>query len=106
MGSMSDLNYHPSIEKASYEMATSTAITTANYKSISSGSFYIGIDLENYVTAPKDTMFAGYNSNTDDIFAVITLSPTAGDLTNPRFDSFAMFDTTLTFMNGTCIRSF
>eukprot|EP01038_Epipyxis_sp_PR26KG_P013991 gene13991-18762_t len=106
MGSMSDLNYHPSIEKASYETASSTAITTANFKSISSGSFYIGIDLENYVTASKYTMFAGYNSNTDDIFAVISLRPTTGDLTNPRFDAFAMFDCTLTFLNGTCVRSF
>ena len=105
IGSMSDLNYHPSIEKASYETASSTAITAANYKSTNSGSFYIGIDLENYVTASKDTMFAGYNSNTDDIFAAITLRPTVADL-NPRFDAFAMFDATLTFMNGTCVRSF
>jgi len=107
MGSMSDLNYHPSIEKFSYEMATSTPITTANYKSISSGSFYIGIDLENYVTASKDTMFAGYNSNTDDIFAVITLGAVAnGSTFTPRFDAFAMFDATLTFINGTAVRSF
>jgi len=32
MGSMSDLNYQPSIEKTTYEFATSVAITTNNYQ--------------------------------------------------------------------------
>eukprot|EP01038_Epipyxis_sp_PR26KG_P016367 gene16367-22310_t len=105
MGSMSDLNYQPSIEKYSYELPASVAISGTTYNSVSSGSFYIGIDLENYVSAPKDTMFAGYNSNNDDIFAVITLLPGTA-IPNPRFDSFAMFDSTLSFINGTCIRSF
>jgi len=36
MGSMSDLNYHPSIEKFSFELAASVAITAANYNTISS----------------------------------------------------------------------
>eukprot|EP01038_Epipyxis_sp_PR26KG_P017347 gene17347-23956_t len=91
MGSMSDLNYHPSIEYDSYKTPSSTVLTAVNYTSTNSGSFYIGIDLENYVSASKDTIFAGYNSNTDDIFAVINLSPTTGALT-PRFDAFANFD--------------
>eukprot|EP01038_Epipyxis_sp_PR26KG_P016855 gene16855-23094_t len=106
MGSMSDLNYEPSIERISYELDRSTAITAINYTSTNSGSFYIGIDLENYVSAPKDTMFAGYNSNTDDIFAVINLTPPAGVNITPRFDAFALFDATITFINGTAIRSF
>ena len=101
MGSMSDLNYHPSIERASYETASSTALTTANYTATNSGSFYIGLDLENYVTASKDAIFAGYNSNTDDIFAVINLTP-AANLT-PRFDAFAMFDSV---ENNSCYRKF
>jgi hypothetical protein len=104
IGSISDINHQPSIERFSYELAQSTAITTANYKSQSSGSFYVGLDLENYVNAPKDSMFAGYNSNTDDIFAVINLTPTY-NLT-PRFDCFALFDATITFVNNTAIRSF
>eukprot|EP01038_Epipyxis_sp_PR26KG_P017585 gene17585-24422_t len=101
MGSMSDLNYHPSIEKDTYEMATSTLINGDTYLSVSSGSFYIGLDLENYVGASKDTIFAGYNSNTDDIFCVINLNPTVAALT-PRFDAFANFDSVLVFENGTC----
>eukprot|EP01038_Epipyxis_sp_PR26KG_P016539 gene16539-22578_t len=117
MGSMSDLNYQPSIERTSYELTYSTAITTANFNTVNSGSFYIGIDLENYVSAPKDTMFAGYNSNTDDIFATITFyvpssnnggnaAVIVGAPITPRFDAFALFDATITFINGTAIRSF
>jgi hypothetical protein len=104
MGSMSDLNYHPSIEYKSYTIASSTAITDANYTSTNSASFYIGLDLENYVSANKDTIFAGYNSNTDDIFAVINLTPAAA--LTPRFDCFANFDSVLVFENGTCYRKF
>ena len=104
MGSMSDLNYHPSIEYKSYTLPSSTAITAANYTSTNSGSFYIGLDLENYVSANKDTIFAGYNSNTDDIFAVINLTPAAN--VTPRFDCFANFDSVLVFENSVCYRKF
>jgi hypothetical protein len=108
MGSMSDLNYQPSIEKVTYETLTSTASTLANNQLISSGSFYIGIDLENYVSAPKDSIFCGYNSNTDDIFAVMTFGGTtgAGAITSARFDAFAMFDSIISFQDGTAYRKF
>ena len=107
MGSMSDLNYHPSIEYKSYTIASnSTAINADNYDNINSGSFYIGLDLENYVAANKDTIFAGYNSNTDDIFCVINISQPVGGGITPRFDAFANFDSVLVFENGTCYRKF
>eukprot|EP01038_Epipyxis_sp_PR26KG_P014346 gene14346-19241_t len=105
IGSMSDLNHQPSIEQFTYELPNTTAIGALTYKSISSGSFYIGLDLENYPSASKDTIFAGYNSNTDDIFAVINLTPTVAALT-PRFDAFANFDSVLVFENGTAYRKF
>ena len=105
IGSMSDLNHQPSIEKFTYEMASSTAIGLLTYRSINSGSFYIGLDLENYVASNKDTIFAGYNSNTDDIFCVINLNPTVAALT-PRFDAFANFDSVLVFENQVCYRKF
>eukprot|EP01038_Epipyxis_sp_PR26KG_P017375 gene17375-23998_t len=104
IGSMSDLNHQPSIEKVSYELASSTALTTGNFAAINSGSFYLAIDLENYPSASKDQIFAGYNSNTDDIFAVINLSPAAAFA--PRFDAFANFDSVLVFENGTAYRKF
>lgn len=64
------------------------------------GSFYIGIDLENYVNANKDSIFAGWNSNTDDIFAIMNFNGVAA-VANARFDAFAMFDSCLVFENGT-----
>ena len=102
IGSMSDLNHQPAIEKTSYEMAVSAANTASG--AINSGSFYIGLDLENYSTASKDSIFAGYNSNTDDIFAVVNLTPAAA--ITPRLDAFAMFDSVIVFENNTAYRKF
>jgi hypothetical protein len=107
MGSMSDLNWQPSIEKVSYEtIASGTASTIANNGSISSGSFYIGLDLENYVAAPKDSIFCGYNSNTDDIYCVLNFSGSAATVATARFDAFAMFDCVIVCDNGVCFRKF
>jgi hypothetical protein len=106
MGSMSDLNYQPSIEKASYELQTSLISTILNNGTINSGSFYIGIDLENYVSSPKDSIFCGYNSNTDDIFCVLNFSGSAGAIASARFDAFAMFDSVIVFESNTCYRKF
>lgn len=103
IGSLSDLNLQPSIEKTSYELVASVADTLAleacNASSINSGSFYIGLDLENYCSAPKDQIFAGWNSNTDDIYLVLTYGTVTG--TSMRYDAFAMFDCVFVAENGT-----
>jgi hypothetical protein len=65
-----------------------------------SGSFYVGLDLENYANAVKDSIFAGYNSNTDDIYAIMNFTAPAA-LANVRFDAFAMFDEVVVFENNT-----
>lgn len=102
-GSMSDLNYQPSIEKSSYSLAASLANNAGG--SVNSGSFYIGLDLENYATAPKDTIFAGYNSNTDDIYAMINFGAQGVAMVG-RFDAFALFDEVIVFENGTAFVKF
>jgi hypothetical protein len=105
VGSMSDLNHHPSIEKFTYTLDQSQQTTATNNASTSSGSFYIGLDLENYANAPKDSIFAGYNSNTDDIYLVATFaSPVA--VGSVRFDAYAMFDEVLVFENNTVFSRF
>jgi hypothetical protein len=105
IGSMSDLNYQPSIDKSAYSTISSSALAVGNENngasSIGSGSFYIGIDLENYVNANKDNIFAGWNSNTDDIFAIMNFNGIAGAVTTARFDAFVMFDSCVVFENGT-----
>ena len=105
IGSMSDLNYQPSIERTSYSQAVNTALVIANEangaSAVGSGSFYIGLDLENYTNANKDNIFAGFNSNTDDIFAIMNFGFVVGSPT-VRFDAFSMFDTCRVFESGTC----
>lgn len=104
VGSLADLNHQPSIDKDSYQLAVSVANTVVAESlggtNISSGSFYIGLDLENYCSANKDTIFAGWNSNTDDIYLVMNYDATFAG-TSMRYDAFAMFDAVVVCENGT-----
>ena len=110
IGSMGDLNHQPSIELTSYSQDApaansgdvSVAFNTAIYavSAINSGSFYVGLDLENYANSDKAAIFSGWNSNTDDIYFIPSF--TAPSAITARFDSFALFDTVLVFENGTC----
>jgi hypothetical protein len=108
IGSIGDINYQPSIDKASYSLATSVAnndnSTAGTTSSVNSGSFFIGVDLENYASADKSSIFSGYNSNNDDTYLFLTLTPTAG--VTLRFDSFANFDTVVVCENQTCYVKF
>jgi hypothetical protein len=103
VGSMSNLDHHPSIESFSYSLDASVAHTAAG--SQSSGSFYIGLDLENYANASKDSIFAGYNSNTDDIYAVINFLNTNASV-QTRLDAFCMFDAVYVFDSNTIYERF
>ena len=103
IGSIGDIHYTPAIDKLTYTLATSPtyveSATAGITSGVSSGGFYIGLDLENYAGAPKDTIFSGYNSNTDDIYAIITLANSSGAI-NVRFDAFANFDAIFVCENG------
>jgi hypothetical protein len=103
---MSDLNHQPSIEKFSYTIDNNaTAISAVNFSSLNSGSFYVGLDLENYANANKDSIFAGYNSNTDDIYFIGNFYSPA-NIASFRFDAYAMFDEVLVFENNTAFCRF
>ena len=106
-GSVSDLHYTPSIDRTSYLInddggQTYAVEAAAGTSAIQSGSFYVGIDLENYTAAPKETIFAGMNTNTDDIYFVGNYNNTiqAGGNALCRFDAFANFDTVLVCENN------
>jgi len=103
VGSMSDLNHQPSIEKSSYTLQDSAA-NDAN-GTVNSGSFYVGLDLESYSNADKSAIFAGYNSNTDDIFCIMNFAAQANN-TTVRFDAFAMYDQVVVFENNTAYVKF
>lgn len=116
VASMSDLNHEPSIELASYTQDVpainagdaNVLLTTNVYQTsnVNSGSFYVGLDLENYANADKSAIFSGWNSNTDDIYFVPTFAANNPAIASARFDAFAMFDTVLVFENGTCYVKF
>ena len=106
IGSMSDLNYQPSIDRSSYVLAASVANSVAleanGATNVSSGSFYVGIDLENYINANKDNIYSGWNSNTDDIFFIGNFNNAIASVVPVRLDAFSMYDSCLVFENGTC----
>jgi len=110
IGSIGDVSYQPSIDKRTYIQATTAAYTevaTVNLTSgISSGSFYIGLDCENYAAASKDQIFAGINTNTDDTYCQITLLQATGNAVNTRFDAYANFDAVVVCENNTCYVKF
>jgi hypothetical protein len=112
---MSDLNHEPSIEFASYNQDIAVAndgdtnvlaSNTYQTSTVNSGSFYVGLDLENYANADKSAIFSGWNSNTDDIYFVPTFAANNPPVAAARFDAFALFDTVICFENGTCYVKF
>ena len=108
-GSIADIAYTPSIDKNSYSLSASVATndSATNVSGSSSGSFFVGIDLENYSNADKSTIYAGQNTNTDDIF--ITLNYNAvnrGAALTARWDMFANFDCVLVCENNTAYVKF
>jgi hypothetical protein len=102
IGNISDLMHTPSIEKASYTLNTSATINDSAIATCtnSSGSFYIGIDLENYAAASKDTIFAGMNTNTDDIYCIMNFYNRTANV-GARIDAFALFDCVFICENNT-----
>ena len=107
VGSISDLNHEPSIDITSYSQSAAvtsdqTAITAGN---VNSGSFYIGLDLENYAESDKSTIYTGYDTRNDDMYINMTFNR-ANAMPSARQDAFVMFDQELVFANGTCYVSF
>lgn len=131
VASIADLNHQPSIEKFSYQLPNSIAYNTAavqgigssstfvvtvdsatNVSNCNAGSFYVGIDLENYSAASKNSVFSGYNSNSDDLFWSPVFNPVAnstgvsaiganGATYNLRLDAFANYDCVVVFQDNT-----
>ena len=90
---------------AASQLPIQVGIGLTDSNNVNSGSFYIGLDLENYPNADKDKIWAGYNSHNDDIFFL----PKFGALTaatNISFGLYCMFDAELTFNNGQAYISF
>jgi hypothetical protein len=107
VGSISDINHEPSIDLTSYEHTTSALNTQGSITDgdVQSGSFYIGLDLENYAETDKSTIYTGYDTRNDDMYLSMTFVR-ANAMASARLDAFVMFDQELVFANGTCYVSF
>ena len=99
--SIGNVNHQPSIEKVSYNLASSVITTTAqeanNSGSVGAGSFYVGFDCESYTSANKDQIFAGLSTLNSDIY--FQGNYTAAASASIRLDSFCMYDSLIVFEN-------
>jgi hypothetical protein len=109
---MSDINYQPSIDISSYtgDLIVANNDTATIKSNVNSNSFYVGLDLENFPTSDRSHIFAGYNSNTDDIYFYPTYTlpngAQGGAAINVKFLAYAMFDSVLVFENNTAYVKF
>jgi hypothetical protein len=72
IGSISDLNHNPNMNMYSYNVRTDSPNTESNflYNATSmSKNFMLGLDLEVFANADKNSIYSGFNSLNDDIFA-------------------------------------
>ena len=104
VASVSDVNHEPNICLSNYNNAvpvadaeTAALITTT----ASSPSFVVGMDLETYSNADKDSIYSGYNSSNDDIFWNMTFNANSST-PNVRFDTYALYDNVLVCEAGIC----
>ena len=104
IGSVSDINHECMINTENYsELIPVANVETANSlrKTASSASFMIGIDLETYSNSDRSSIYAGYNTTTEDIFLQLRFDGTVGANQNVRSDSYSMYDAVLICENGT-----
>jgi hypothetical protein len=100
-GSLADMNLQPSIDNTAFALnAPNTVAGLVEASTEDSGAFLIGIDMEVYQNADKASIFAGTNTNTSDIFAIVNYY-TAGATTVLQ-TAFASYDQVLVFENGVC----
>jgi len=100
-GSLADLQLQPSIDNTAFSLnAPNTIGGLVEASTEDSGSFLIGIDMEVYQNADKASIFAGTNTNTSDIFAIINYY-TSGATTVLQ-TAFACYDQVLVYENGVC----
>lgn len=102
-GSLADLQNQPSIDFTAFTLNVPNTIAGANEAATEdSGSFLIGIDTEIYQNADKASIFAGTNTNTSDIFAIINYYQSTGAAVTVLQTAFACFDQVLAYENGVC----
>jgi hypothetical protein len=100
-GSLSDMNYQPSIDRTSFSQDTAVAMgaNAAGAATTESGAFLIGLDCETYQNVDKSAIFAGMDTTTSDIFVTMQYG-TVIAATTMLYNAFACFDNVIVFENG------
>lgn len=109
IGSVSDINHCPNLNMYSYNVKVDTANTeTDDFFSASSvsKSFILGVDLEVFANAEKDSIYSGYNSLNDDIFCQMQFNDNITADTPVRIDFYALYDSLLVCENGVAMVKF
>jgi hypothetical protein len=100
-GSLADMQLQPSIDNTAFTLNAPNTISGLTEASTEdSGAFLIGIDMEVYQNADKSSIFAGTNTNTSDIFAIINYY--SGSAITILQTAFACYDQVLVYENGVC----
>lgn len=100
-GSVADMQNQPSIDRDAFELNTpNTASGLVEASTEDSGSFLIGIDCEVYQNVDKASIFAGLNTNTSDIYAIVNYY--APGATTILQTAMASYDQVLVFESGVC----
>jgi hypothetical protein len=100
-GSLADLQLQPSIDNTAFSLnLPNTVAGLVEASTEDSGSFLVGIDMEVYQNADKSSIFAGTNTNTSDIFAIINYFTASA--TTILQTAFASYDQVLVYENGVC----
>jgi hypothetical protein len=109
-GNFGDIRSNPAVDWDAYTqdtiVANNDAVAIYNCSNVNSGAFYIGLDLESYPNADKGQLFAGTNTNSDDIYFYASVTPSGANNTSIRYDCFAAFDQVMRFANNTCYCSY
>jgi hypothetical protein len=100
-GSIADLQNQPSINNEAYSLDAPVAVTTLPGSYLTnSGGFLVGIDTEVFQNVDKSSIFAGTNTNTSDIFAIMNYYQSSGASVTLLQTAFACFDQVLVMENG------
>jgi hypothetical protein len=106
IGSIADLNHEPSINFQTYlkdatPSASGEIAAGALAAATKSNSFAIGLDLETYATSDRDSLWAGLNTLTSDVYLNADFAGGIGaaDI-SVRFDFYSLYDQVLVFENG------